>query len=51
MKNDLEKMPTLDEFVDYAVSPTNWPAQTGYTLISAALNESLQMGLDVQIAG
>jgi hypothetical protein len=50
-ENDLEKMPTVEEFVDFAVSPTSWPAQTGYTLMSVALNESLQMGLDVQIAG
>ncbi len=49
-ENDLEKMPTLDEFVDYAVSPTSWPGQTGYTLESVALNESLQMGLNVRIA-
>jgi hypothetical protein len=49
-ENDLEKMPTLDEFVDFALNPTTWPSQTGYALVSAALNESLQMGLDVQIS-
>ena len=48
-EQDLEKMPTLDEFVDYSVSATNWPGQTGYTLESVSLNESLQMGLNVTI--
>jgi hypothetical protein len=49
-EEDLEKMPTLDDFVEYSVSPLTWPGQTGYTLKSVALNESLQMGLDVQIS-
>ncbi len=49
-ENDLEKMPTLDEFVDYSVSPVGWPGQTGYTLQNLSLNESLQMGLNVQIS-
>lgn len=49
-ENDLAKMPTLDEFAEYSVSPTKWPGQTGYTLVSIALNESLQMGLNVQIS-
>lgn len=48
-ENDLAKMPTMDEFVDYSVSATTWPNQTGYTLQNLALNESLQFGLDVQI--
>ncbi|NUY35987.1 TULIP family P47-like protein [Paraburkholderia sp. JPY303] len=49
-EQDLAKMPTLDEFADYSVSPIAWPGQTGYTLVSIALNESLQMGLNVNIA-
>ncbi|MEJ8847856.1 TULIP family P47-like protein [Variovorax rhizosphaerae] len=49
-ENDLANMPTLDEFVDYSVAPVGWPGQTGYTLENLALNESLQMGLNVQIA-
>lgn len=49
-ENDLAKMPTLDEFVDFAVSPVTWPSQTGYTLQNLALNESLQFGLDVDIS-
>lgn len=48
-EKDLAKMPTLDEFVDYSVSATTWPGQTGYTLESVALNESLQMGLNVNV--
>jgi hypothetical protein len=49
-EKDLAKMPTLDEFVDYSVAAVSWPGQTGYTLVSVALNESLQMGLDVHIS-
>jgi hypothetical protein len=49
-EKDLANMPTLDEFVDYSVAPVSWPGQTGYTLVSVALNESLQMGLNVQIS-
>ncbi|WUR15895.1 TULIP family P47-like protein [[Empedobacter] haloabium] len=49
-ENDLAKMPTLDEFADYSIAPVAWPGQTGYTLVSMALNESLQMGLNVSIA-
>jgi len=49
-EKDLAKMPTLDEFVDYTVAPVSWPGQTGYTLVSVALNESLQIGLNVDIA-
>ncbi len=49
-ENDLEKMPTLDEFVEYTVAPVSWPGQTGYSLVSVALNELLQMGLNVSIA-
>ncbi|MEL6533785.1 MAG: TULIP family P47-like protein [Bacteroidota bacterium] len=48
-EKDLAKMPTLDEFVDNSVSTTTWPNQTGYTLESVELNESLQMGLNVSI--
>ena len=48
-EGDLAQMPTLDEFVDYSVSPVVWPGQSGYTLENLALNESLQMGLNVQI--
>ncbi len=48
-EKDLANMPTLDEFVDYSVSATTWPGQTGYTLESVSLNESLQMGLNVNV--
>ncbi|MEJ8853322.1 TULIP family P47-like protein [Variovorax robiniae] len=49
-EKDLDNMPTLFEFVDNTVSPVAWPGQTGYTLENLALNESLQIGLNVQIA-
>jgi len=49
-EQDLAKMPTLDEFADYSIAPVTWPGQTGYQLVSIALNESLQMGLNVTIA-
>jgi hypothetical protein len=46
-ENNLDKMPTLDEFADQAVSPTKWPNSGAYTLNSGDLNRSLQFGINV----
>ena len=46
-KNLEEDMPTLDEFTEETVAPVTWPNSSGYELVSVALNESLQMGLNL----
>ncbi len=43
----LTDVPTLDDFADEAVAPTAWPGATGTTLVSASLNKSLQLGIDI----
>ncbi|WP_213955967.1 TULIP family P47-like protein [Variovorax sp. dw_954] len=43
--DDRDRMPTLDDFAANAIGSTQWAQGTSYTLTSAALNTSLQLGL------
>lgn len=47
-ERELKDMPTLNDFVDTAVNPTNWPNTKGYTIQSISLNGSLQIGLNLK---
>jgi Clostridium P-47 protein len=42
---DRKRMPTLDNFAAKAIGSTTWSGSQGYTLSSAALHGSLQLGL------
>ena len=46
-ENDLKNMPTLDEFADESINSTSWPGATDTKLLSAALNGSLQLGIQI----
>ncbi|MEJ8847857.1 TULIP family P47-like protein [Variovorax rhizosphaerae] len=43
--DDKDKMPTLDAFAAKAIGSTQWAQGASFTLTSAALNSSLQLGL------
>lgn len=46
-ENNLADMPTLDEFADESIKTTTWPGATGTTLLTAGLNGSLQLGIQI----
>jgi P-47 protein len=46
-ENDLKNMPTLDEFADESINSTSWPGATDTELVTAALNGSLQLGIQI----
>ncbi len=45
--NEWEKVPGFDDFAETAIQPYSFPAVSGFTLKSASLASSLQMGLTV----
>jgi len=46
-ENNLAEMPTLDEFADESINTTTWPGAAGTKLLNAALNGSLQLGIQI----
>jgi hypothetical protein len=46
--DDFDKLPSFTLFAERCIQAHNWPGQTGYTLKSAALASSLQVGGDLQ---
>jgi hypothetical protein len=46
-ENNLADMPTLDEFADESIKTTTWPGATGTKLLTAGLNGSLQLGIQI----
>lgn len=46
-EKNLKDIPTLDEFTEESVAPVTWPNSSGYEMVSVALNESLQIGLNL----
>ena len=46
-ENNLAEMPTLDKFADESIKTTTWPGATGTKLLSASLNGSLQLGIQI----
>ncbi len=41
---EVKDLPTLERFASAAVQPISWPGQSKFTLTSAALNHSMQLG-------
>jgi Clostridium P-47 protein len=46
-QDDATNIPTLDKFAENAISSTVWPNTSGFTLTSASLNRSLQLGINL----
>ncbi|MBO2011379.1 TULIP family P47-like protein [Hymenobacter negativus] len=43
---DPTDIPSLDEFAEQAISPITWPNTSGYEMVSAGLNQSMQIGIN-----